>query len=317
MGKTQKLVGLILIVVALALAAYAWVVSSRMAEEQKAQMPKLESVVVAKARIPAGSLIGTDMLQTSQFPTRPEGSYARPEAVVGKIAAADIAAGEAILAERLGGGLRAMLQHIGPDERAVAVRVDEVVAVGNRLTPGDHVDVFATLNRNGTEIDDTQARLLLEKLPVLAFGSKDVGGGSGKTGEAGSRASETPKTAVLAVKIADIDRLVLAANSGRLILALRPHEQPPEAAPEAGTPAPGAAATVVAAAAPASTASVQPPLTLKQLVGRTPPAVTATRLAGAPGRPTPAARKPASDTIIVMHGLSEKRVSVANGGGRP
>lgn len=310
MDRTQKLVGLILILVALALGAYAWVVSTRMVEKQKAQAPKLESVVVAKARIPAGSLIGTDMLQISMFPTSPEGSYTKLDVVAGKIAVADIAAGEAILAERLGGGLRAILQHIGPDERAVAVRVDEVVAVGNRLTPGDLVDVFATMNRSGTEIDDTQARLLLEKLPVLAFGNKDVG--SGKVGETGGRSSETPKTVVLAVKIADVDRLILAANSGRLVLALRPHEQPPETPPEVGT-----SARTEAATAPPSTANARPPLTLKQLAGHTPSAVTAARLAGTSGRPAAAVRKSASGTILVMHGLSEKSVAVVNGGTRP
>lgn len=314
MGKTQKIVALILIVLALALAAYAWVVSNRMAEEQKAQLPRLESVVVAKDRIPAGTLISADMLKTAMFPARPEGAYADLAAVVGKIAAADVAADEAILAERLGGGLRAMLQHIGPDERAIAVRVDEVIAVGNRLAPGDRVDVFATLNRNGTEIDDTQARLLLERLPVLAFGSKDVGGGSGKTGEAGSRASDTPKTAVLAVKITDVDRLVLAANSGHLILALRPHEQPQETTPAAGTSTLPAAVSAPAAAGAAST---PPPLTLKRLAGRNPAADTAARAAATPGRPAAAGRRPAGDTILVMHGLNEKRVSLAKGDVQP
>lgn len=300
MGKTQKLVGLLLVVLALGLAAYAWVLSTRMAAEQKAAQPKLQPVVVAQARIPAGSLITPEVLQVTMFPTRPQGSFAVIDEVAGKIAAADIAVGEAVLQERLGGGLRAMLQHIEPGERAVAVRVDEVVAVGNRLVPGDWVDVFVTLHRNSAEITDTQSRLLLERLQVLAFGGKDVAGAK-TTGEAGTvtrTTTDNPKTAVLAVKIADVDRLILAAESGRLILALRPHDQPAAASEQAA-----AAVASVAVTAP----TTQAPLTLKRMIASSSQAATPARPAGrAPAR--------SGDAVIVMHGLQETTVRVAAGG---
>lgn len=300
MGKTQKIVGLVLVILALGLAAYAWVLSTRMAAEQKAAQPKLQPVVAAKVRIPAGSLITPEVLQVVQFPARPQGSYAIIDEVAGKIAASDIAAGEAVLQERLGGGLRAMLQHIEPGERAVAVKVDEVVAVGNRLVPGDWVDVFVTLRRNSDEIANTQSRLLLQRLQVLAFGGKDVAGAksAGEGGTAAHVATEHVKTAVLAVKVADVDRLILAAESGRLLLALRPHDR---ALAEATEPV----VTPVVATAPA-------PLTLKQMIAGagTAPAV-AVRGGGRPGGR-------AGDTVIVMHGLEEKTVRVAaSGKGRP
>ncbi|MDD5363699.1 MAG: Flp pilus assembly protein CpaB [Gallionellaceae bacterium] len=306
---------------ALALAGYAWMLSSRMAAEQKAAQPKMQPVVVALARIPADSVITPEMVKVSMFPTRPDGAYTDVGAVTGQIASTDIAAGEPILQERLGGGLRAMLQHIEPNERAVAIRVDEVIGVGNKLIPGDLVDVFFTLRRNGSEIVNTQSQLLLERLPVLAFGSKDVGGSGTKPGNAsGSQArttAEVPKTAVLAVKIADIDKLALAAESGRLLLALRPHEQPQsEEAGVAATPASTPAATPAKGqtAQPVATtvmASAPAPLTLKQLITMTgqSPAKTTTGK-----RP----RGSSGDSVIVMHGLTEKTVRVAaTRGARP
>ncbi|WP_165873443.1 Flp pilus assembly protein CpaB [Parasulfuritortus cantonensis] len=332
MGKTQKIVGLALVVLALLLGAYAWILSSRMAAEQKAAQPKMLPVVVAQVRIPADTEVSPEMVKTSLFPSRPDGAFSDLNSVIGKVASADIAAGEPLLQERLGGGLRAMLQHIAADERAVAIHVDEVIGVGNRLLPGDIVDVFFTLRRNGTEIANTQSRLLLEKLPVLAFGSKDVGamaGGSaavgGKvpvSGGAASRSAEMPKTAVLAVKVPDIDKLVLASESGRLILALRPHEQPQGAevlvTPATDAAKPGVAPAAPAAVVPAAVAVVAPPapLTLTQLIAMT--EKTAPPVQSQAGAKTgKRGRSSQTATVIVMHGLKEKTVRVATSGTRP
>lgn len=307
MGKTQKLVGLVLVVVALALAAYAWLLSSRMAAEQKAAQPRMLPVVVAKARIPSGSEIKPEMLKVAMFPNRPEGAFAEVGGVAGKIASTDIPADEAILRERLGEGLRTLLQRLDPNQRAVAIRVDEVIAVGNKLVPGDLVDVFFTLRRDSSEIASTQSRLLLEKLPVLAFGSWDVGAAnpSAADGDKATRTSEKPKTAVLAVNTADIDKLVLAAESGRLLLALRPHEQPAAAPAEAAS---GVAAKPMAAPVPAN----PPALTLKQLIAMTQDCAPAPA-AGAPAKGKRPAGRNATDSILVMHGFDEQRISVGNG----
>lgn len=317
MGKTQKIVGLILMLVALGLAAYAWMLSSRMAAEQKAAQPRMLPVVVAKSRIPAGSVIRAEMLKVSMFPSRPDGSFSDVGSVAGKIASTDIAVDEAVLHERLGDGLRSLLQRLDPNERAVAIRVDEVIAVGNKLVPGDMVDVFFTLRRDSSEIANTQSRLLLEKLPVLAFGNWDVGTTNpGADGEKSARTAEKPRTAVLAVKTEDIDKLVLAAESGRLILALRPHEQPaPEvAATTAEASAGGAVAPVAAVATPATTNPKA--LTLKQLIAMTQDCAPATTAARAPSgnKQRPVIRKP-SESVIVMHGLEEKTVNFVVGNG--
>ncbi len=103
------------------------------------------------------------------------------------------------------------------------MRVDEGNAVGNRLRPGNFVDVFFTLKRDGNagmggEIDRTQARLLMSKVRVLAFGNATT------TGDTGGDPNGMVRTAVLAVPVADVDRLTLAESAGRLDLRVAQSE---------------------------------------------------------------------------------------------
>lgn len=303
MGKTQKILGILLILAALGLAAYAWVLSKEMTSAKPAPMQR---VVVAAQRIEAGSLLTADKLQLMDFPTRPAGSYGSVEGIIGKVAPVDFAAGEPLLAERIEGSATPSLRHLEAGERAVAIKVDEVIAVGNRLAPGDRVDVFATFRRNSEEVSDSQARLLLAGLRVLAFGgvAPDAKKGGGRT------VAETPRTAVLAVPLADVDKLALAAEAGRLLLALRPAE-----AETVATAAEGAIAADGPAATPASLLSDQTQtVSLRELTGGSAAKANAGKTpAGAAVKAAPAA------TVKVLHGLKEQTVPVGlkrNGAGQ-
>lgn len=309
MGKTQKIVGAVLVALAIALGAYAWILSQRMAAKQKEAEPKLRPVVVAAVRIPAGSIIKPEMLKREMFPSVPEGAYSDLPALAGKMTASDIAVGEPLLRERLEGLNQPMLQHLKAGERAVAIRVDEVIAVGNRLLPGDRVDLYATFRHNNEEIDNSQSRLLLPDLTVLALGSKDLTPSKvGADGQAASRAPnpDPPKTVVLAVKAENVRQLALAADSGRLLLALRPNEmrgttdedaKPTQAADKAGQAA-------------VHDAGITEVVILKNLV-----ASGETRSGSAAGAKAhgvgPQLRSPAAGaTVAVMHGLQEKTTQV-------
>ncbi|MDD5329942.1 MAG: Flp pilus assembly protein CpaB [Sulfuricella sp.] len=313
MGKTQRIIGAVLILVALGLAGYAWVLSQRMTAKQREAQPQMQAVVVASARIPAGSVITPEMVRPAMFPSRPEGAYSDVAAVTGKTTASDIAAGEPLLRDRLEGGGRAVMQHLEAGQRAVAVRVDEVIAVGNRLSPGDMVDVYVTLRRNNEEIPDTQSRLLLEKLPVLAFGAKDAPVAKGGEGAAGARnATDIPKTAVLAVKLEDVDKLALAADSGRLLLALRPRETAGDAIAATVTPTGGGTMNVGAkpAADAAAQAKLQPvALTLRDLVGN----AKKTGAVAVKGGVKVASNVSSGAAVTVMHGLKEKTIYLETG----
>ncbi|HEX7933964.1 MAG TPA: Flp pilus assembly protein CpaB, partial [Paraburkholderia sp.] len=173
-------------------------------------------VVVATRLLPAGKPIAANALRVAPLPINPNGAFADPSRLVGRVPSADIGAQSPVLEEQLSSGLA---ERIEPGERAVAVRVEEANAVGNRLRPGNFVDVFFTLKRGGNlsggEIDRTQTRLLMSKIRVLAFGNATAGG------DTSGDPNGMVRTAVLAVPVADIDRLTLAESSGRLVFALR------------------------------------------------------------------------------------------------
>lgn len=289
----QRVVGALLIVLAIGLAAYAWVLSKDMAAVRP---PVTQPVVVAAQRIAAGTVLTPDKLQLMEFPTPPAGSYREIAPLLGRLAPVDIAAGEPLLQERLEGNGAAAVKRLQPGERAVAIRVDEVIAVGNRLAPGDVVDVFATFRRNNDEIADSQARLLLGGLRILAIGSQ---AGEARKGSGNLRTvADTPRTAVLAVPLAEVEKLALAAEAGRLLLALRPLESP------AGETQGVSSATLLSPEAQA--------VNLRTLTGNT------TQRAAAQAGTAP--RRAASGaTVKVMHGLKERTVRVSmkrNGAGQ-
>ncbi|WP_010115679.1 Flp pilus assembly protein CpaB, partial [Burkholderia oklahomensis] len=165
-------------------------------------------VVVATRALPTGQPIPADALKVQQMPASIAGAFSNPALVTGRIPASDIVAQAPVLENELMSGLA---DQIAPGERAVAIKVDDTNAVGNRLRPGNFVDVFVNMKREssfgttGSEISQSQARLLLSRVRVLSFGdaTADRDGTPGPTG-AGAR------TAVLAVPTAQVDALTLA-----------------------------------------------------------------------------------------------------------
>lgn len=209
----------VLIAVALVLGLFAWTLSRRPAPV--AVTPATHAsfpVVVATRALAPGKPITVDDLRIQSLPINPNGAFTEPAQLAGRVPNAEIGADSPVLESQLSSGLA---ERVEAGERALAVRVDEGNAVGNRLRPGNFVDVFFTLKRdggsmgNGGEIDRTQARLLMSKVRVLAFGNATA------SGDSAGDPNGMVRTAVLAVPVADVDRLTLAESAGRLIFALR------------------------------------------------------------------------------------------------
>lgn len=240
MLRFSKILAVLLMLLAVALAVYAWLLSRKPAPVRAVTTPvasapapaapaATHAVVVTSKAVPAGQPIPADALQLVQLPIDPAGAFRNTADVAGRVPVLDLGAGTPVLEAQLSTGLALKL---ADGERAVAVKVDEVVGVGNRVTPGDYVDVFFTLKADGRDIERSQARLLIARLRVLAFGQASIDGNAGRAegvnGRVNSASSassgqrvEAARTAVLAVPVADVNRLVLVENSGRLLLALR------------------------------------------------------------------------------------------------
>ncbi|PRY00163.1 Flp pilus assembly protein CpaB [Paraburkholderia sp. BL25I1N1] len=223
MPNLTKILAGVLIAVALVLGLFAWSLSRRPAPV--AVTPATQAsfpVVVATHTLPAGKAITVNDVRVQSLPINPNGAFTDPAQLAGRVPNAEIGAESPVLESQLSSGLA---ERVEPGERALAVRVDEGNAVGNRLRPGNFVDVFFTLKRdgslgNGGEIDRTQARLLMSKVRVLAFGNATA------SGDSAGDPNGMVRTAVLAVPVADIDRLTLAESAGRLIFALRNPKDP-------------------------------------------------------------------------------------------
>jgi pilus assembly protein CpaB len=209
-----------LVLVSLALGWYAWVLGKRAVAPQPGQAaPAGMAVVVAAKPLTAGVVIPADGVKLETHPTRPQGAFEQMGAAVGKVPSENIGVGEVILSKNLLGGDGGFSHELQPGERAVALKVDEVSVVGNRLVPKDVVDVYLALRKSGEEVAETQAKLLLPDLRVLAVGSRTVQ--STGEGQVTKPLQELPRTVVLAVPVKEVSRLALAGENGRLILALK------------------------------------------------------------------------------------------------
>jgi pilus assembly protein CpaB len=256
MVKLAKVFAGLLVVVAIGLGAFAWMIARRPPPPVVVHIPPPGfSVVVASHSLPAGQPIKAEDLDVTRIGQSPAGSFSETASVVGRVPLADISAGQPVVDGALLEGLAGRLQ---PGERAVAIKVDELAGVGGRVRPGDWVDVFMLLRREGPEgeIGRTQARLLVSRVRVLAYGRADVtvtdtGTQVARTNAANANANANPAggaampaqpraqgpgvqnppnaandpmnahSAVVAVPVDRIDALALADQSGRLFLALR------------------------------------------------------------------------------------------------
>jgi len=169
------------------------------------------ALVAAVGAVTRGAVLTEEMLEVVTLPSRfaPPGAMRDVARTAGRIAIADIAAGEIVTALRLAGsdaGPTASI--VPPGMRAVQVPVSSAVGV----EPGDLVDVIATFGGGGAHTE-----VAGEAIEVLAV---DRGGGGGSFG-----AAATPSSGgiglVLLVTPTDAERLAFASAFATLSIAVR------------------------------------------------------------------------------------------------
>jgi len=168
------------------------------------------ALVAAVAGVARGEVLTEEMLEVVTLPSRfaPPGAIRDIARASGRIAIADIAAGEIITALRLAGsdsGPTASI--VPPGMRAVQVPVSGTVGV----RPGDLVDVIATFGGTGAHTEVTG-----EAIEVLAV---DRGGGGSSFGAAAP--SSGGIGLVLLVSPAEAERLSFASAFATLSIAVR------------------------------------------------------------------------------------------------
>ncbi len=220
---------------------------------------KLQPQVIARQSIPAGHVLTVDDVAVAQVEQPNALGFASRSEVTGRMVMEQIEAGMPVLTTDFP-VLGPAAELLKSGERGVAIKVDEVVGVSGFVKPGDHVDVLLYLRAENEAVQETSAQVVLRDVRVIGFGQeiqqeKNVAAeaevdGATTAGDAVKSTRNSDKTgassrsAVLAVNERDMTKLMLAANSGLLRLALRGAE-PPLAAPMGTTAANSNPAAIV------------------------------------------------------------------------
>lgn len=227
----------VLVAVALGLAATVALVAYAGGADRRAianQQPVL--VYVARARIAAGTR-GEDaqnrgLIERTALPRRAVagGAVRSLEQLGGRVAAVDIVPGEQLLAGRWVGKGEApggRLLSIPEGHQAVSIALDPTRQVSGFVTPGDRVSVVVSLSLPKGGRSQRTSRFLLQDVQVLAVGATARPDPAQEGRRVGQGRNQSLSTVTLAVRPADVERVVFAAENGSLYLSLLPPGQRP------------------------------------------------------------------------------------------
>lgn len=210
--RTLVVVAVAIVVATLAtLAVYRAVQQIPVREVERAGVP----VLVAARDLPIGTALSSSDVRVAVWPAANpvSGAFTTPEALIGRGLIADMVENEPLTAAKLapteaGAGLPPV---IPPGMRAISVQVNEVVGVAGFVTPGNRVDVVATIASG----DFNMSRVVVSNVKVLAAGTK--------YDQTRAQNGEPIQTTVVTLLVTPTDgeRIALASVEGRLHLTLR------------------------------------------------------------------------------------------------
>ncbi len=224
-----KVIAAVTVALALLLALVGYRVSRQYAENaekasQVSQTPQTLAVVALKP-LAAYKTIDKDAVALVPLAVAPTDFFTNLDEVVGRVPLVDVDAGAPVTGRYFKEG-NAVARIIPAGHQALSLEVNDVIAVGGFVRPGDVVDVLVYL-RTGSGVPETQARVLLPASRVLAYEERVIDRPQGLKAEEGGNADarRRVRTAVLAVPETDTTRVMLGASLGEIRLALRGQAQ--------------------------------------------------------------------------------------------
>src|SRR5262245_55720191 len=174
------------------------------------------SVIVAASDLQIGAELRQEDLRSVQWPSNaiPVGAFGKPEDLIGRGLIQPVYMNEPFLPSKLaskdaGAGLPPIIPE---GQRALSVRVNDVIGVAGYVLPGTRVDVVATVNPT-TQQTDITSKVILTNVLVLAAGTKI---------EQDEKNKPVQVTVVtLLVNPDESEKLTLASTEGKIQLALR------------------------------------------------------------------------------------------------
>jgi pilus assembly protein CpaB len=203
--------GALLLAVALGLAAAAYAATWL----QQQGSANTFQVIVAERDLTMGTRLQPDMLQTLDWPKAAaiQGPLTTLDQAVGRVIRTPVLRGEPLLQSKLApvgekGGLSSVL---APGQRAVTVKVNEIMGVAGFALPGNYVDVM--VNTPDGE-NQPVSKIVIERIQVLAV-AQDA-----STSESKPR---VVNAVTLQVSPQQAEQIDLARSVGTLSLVLRSH----------------------------------------------------------------------------------------------
>jgi pilus assembly protein CpaB len=225
-STTLKIIAAVTVALALLLALVGYRVSRQYAENAEkaalnAQGAPQTLAVVALKPLAAYKAIDKEAVALVPVAIAPTDYFTNLDEVIGRVPLVDIDAGAPVTGRYFKEG-NAVTRIIPPGHQALSVEVNDVIAVGGFVRPGDVVDVMVYL-RTGAGVPETQARVLLPAARVLAYEERVIDRPQGLKAEEGGGDDRRRRlrTVVLAVPEADTTKVMLGASMGEIRLALR------------------------------------------------------------------------------------------------
>jgi len=188
------------------------------------QQEDFKAVLVASIRIPAKTLVTSQMLAVKEMPARyiTEKAIIDPKEALGKTTKSEILPGEIIREEKLASGKNAadgLAFLIKPGMRAITVAVNDVSGLAGLLRTGDRVDVLGTFDLPAAAGQEKASltSLLVQNVEVLSLdqglaNNQPVGNG---------KKQNTYNNVTLMVTAEQAQPLTLCSEKGSIRLILR------------------------------------------------------------------------------------------------
>lgn len=259
-SKAIQAIAILLGVVAVILIVFVWQMSRTFAENAASAQPKAEAqaapaqpqvlVVIATNPLAANIPIKKDDVVLTPVTVAPTEYFANVEDVIGRTPLVDLDKGQPVT-PRFFKDTNIIARGVPPGQRAISLKVDDVVGVGGFIRPGDVVDVLVyikaatstpTGEKEKTEDIATQARVLLKDVLILAYEDHVVEPPKGidERDKAKAQQQKRERTVVVAIPETEVTRVLLGASLGEVRLALH-GTQAPDTQVAAAAPAAGAA----------------------------------------------------------------------------
>ena len=229
-----RVLALLMVIAAIVTAWLGYRISNQQPSDKINVVAPSFTQAVARLDIPAGHELTADDMDAANTQQQDKRTFSNLQSLIGKVTTMPIAKGTAFKTSHF--PTDSLLgQALSAHERAVAIKVNEVIGVGGFIKPGDYVDVLLYLRANRETGEVSSAQVVLTKVKVLAYGAltneteasqekvltQPIQGKLGTGSRSDTKQEKDSRSAILAVQHQDVSKLMLADNTGILRLALR------------------------------------------------------------------------------------------------